>query len=274
MNPVQVIAVTGGRGGCGKTNVTVNLALGLASLGRRVMILDADLALANAHVLLGLTSKQTVADVLRGTCSAEQAMLTFKGNVRLLPGTCGDLSMANLTATQQAGLIHAVSDIRDTPDALIIDTASGISDSTMNFIRASRQVLVVITDEPASLNGAYNLIKLLNRNYGINHFHVLANMTRTPHEGRALFSRLVQITDRFLSVVLDYLGDVPFDESVRAAAQKRRAVFEAYPKSKCAMAYQKLAKKVDEWPLPVYPRAHLEFFGDNLLNPALERLAS
>ena len=273
MNAVQVIAVAGGRGGCGKTNVAVNLALALAALGRQTMILDADLTLANAHLLLGLVAKRTIADVLCGTCSVEQAMLTHKRkNVRLLPGASGDLSMANLSVAQQAGLIHAVSEISESLDVLIIDTAAGISETTLKFVQASRQILVVITDEPASINGAYNLIKLLSRNYGVTHFHIVTNMTRSLHEGRALFARLVQITDRFLSVVLDYLGDLPFDEKVRSAAQKYQCVFEAYPKSNCAITYQKLAQKIDRWPLPAYPRAHLEFFGDRLLTAPLEQL--
>lgn len=149
MNPVQVIAVAGGRGGSGKTNVAVNLALGLADLGRRTMVLDADLAMANVHQLLGLSPHRTLADVLRGHCSIEQVMLQLGGGIRILPGSYGDLDMTQLSLTQQAGLIHAVSDMQDAPDVLLIDTASGITESTLNFIHASRHVMVVVRDEPA-----------------------------------------------------------------------------------------------------------------------------
>lgn len=273
MNPVQVIAVAGGRGGSGKTNVAVNLALGLADLGRRTMVLDADLAMANVHELLGLSPHRTLADVLRGHCSIEQVVLQLGGGIRILPGSCGDLDMTQLSLTQQAGLIHAVSEMQDAPDVLLIDTASGITESTLNFIHASRHVMVVVRDEPASINDAYSFIKLLNRNYGISRFHILASMVHSRYEGRALFNTLLKITDSALSVVLEYLGDIPFDENVRHAAKKRRAVYDAYPTSKSTSAYKKIANKIDNWLLPSNPTAHLEFFGDRLFCAPRARLA-
>lgn len=274
MDPVQVIAITGGRGGSGKTNVAVNLALALADLGQRVMVLDTDLAMGNVHQLLGLAAPRDLSDVMRGSCSIEQTVLQLSGGIRILPGSCGDASMTRLEPAKQAGLIHAVSDMADAPDVLIVDTASGIADSTLNFIRASRHALVVVRDDPASISGTYNFIKLLSRNYGVTHFNVLANMTHNRHEGRALFTKLLKVTDQHLSVVMEYLGDIPFDENVRYAAQKFRAVYEAYPTSKSSSAYAKIAHKIESWPLPVYPKAHLEFFGDRLFYPSRIRLAS
>ena len=259
-HPVQVIAVTGGKGGVGKTNVSVNLALALAELGRRVMLMDADLGLANIDVLLGLTPKRTLADVISGECDLRDVILQGPGGVRVVPAASGTQSMVQLSPMQHAGLIQAFSDISDNLDVLIVDTAAGIGDSVVSFVRAAQEVLVVVCDEPTSITDAYALIKLLNRDFGMNRFRVLANMAHTPQEGRNLFTKLSKVTDRFLDVALQYVGAVPYDESVRKAVQKQRAVYEAFPRSKCSLAFKAIAEKVDAWPLPANPRGHLEFF--------------
>lgn len=269
MNPVQVIAVTSGKGGAGKTNVAINLAMGLADLGRLVVLFDADLALANVDSLLGLTAEYSLADVISGKCTLDDVMLTGPGGVRIVPGASGERHMNQLSSAQRAGLIHAFSEIGDSLDVLVIDTASGIGESVLSFVRAAREVLVVVCNEPTSINDAYMLIKLLSQDHGISRFHVLANMTRTPLEGRGLYKKLLNLTDNFLCVVVHYLGEVPFDESVRKAAQRHRAVYDAFPKSQCARAYRDIAHKVDNLPLPADPSAYLEFFGDRLVKKSV-----
>ncbi|AIR90090.1 cobyrinic acid a,c-diamide synthase [Pseudomonas cremoricolorata] len=267
MHPVQVIAVTGGKGGVGKTNVSVNLSLALAELGRRVMLLDADLGLANVDVLLGLTPKRTLADVIEGRCELRDVLLQGPGGVRIVPAASGTQTMVHLQPAQHAGLIQAFSEIGDNLDVLVIDTAAGIGDSVVSFVRAAQEVLLVVCDEPTSITDAYALIKLLNRDYGMNRFRVLANMAQSPQEGRNLFAKLTKVTDRFLDVALQYVGAVPYDECVRKAVQKQRAVYEAFPRSKCALAFRAIAQKVDSWPLPANPRGHLEFFVERLVQP-------
>ena len=111
---------------------------------------------------------------------------------------------------------------------------------------------------------------MLNRDYGISRFRVLANMAHAPQEGRNLFAKLTKVTERFLDVALQYVGAVPYDEAVRKAVQKQRAVYEAYPRSKCALAFKAIAQKIDTWPLPATPRGHLEFFVERLISPASE----
>jgi flagellar biosynthesis protein FlhG len=265
MHPVQVIAVTGGKGGVGKTNVSVNLSIALADLGRRVMLMDADLSLANVDVLLGLKAKRTLADVVNGDCDLQDVLLAGPGGIRIVPASSGTQSMAQLSAMQHAGLIQAFSELSDNLDVLIIDTAAGISDGVISFVRAAQEVIMVVCDEPTSITDAYALIKLLNREYGMSRFRVLANMVHTPQEGNHLFAKLTKVTDRFLDVALQYIGAVPYDESVRKAVQKQRAVYEAFPRSKCAQAFKQIAQKVDSWPLPANPRGHLEFFVERLV---------
>lgn len=267
-HPVQVVAVTGGKGGVGKTSVSINLSVALAQMGRRVALLDADLGLANIDVLLGLSAKHTLEDVLKGTHSLLDVMLTGPSGVRIIPASSGTQHMAQLGAAEHAGLIHAFSELGEQLDILIIDTAAGIADSVVSFVRAANEVLVVVCDEPGSITDAYALIKLLNRDYGLTRFRVLASMTRSTQEGQALFNKLLQVTERFLDATLQYVGNVPFDDNLRKAIQRQRSVMEMAPRSKAAQAFQSLAEKVDRWPLPSTPRGHLEFFVERLVQPA------
>jgi len=264
-HPVQVIAVSGGKGGVGKSNVSINLALALVEQGRRVVLLDADLGLANIDILLGISSTRTIEDVLAGVCSLRDVLVTGPGGIKIVPASSGTQRMANLGLQEHAGLIAAFSEISDELDVLIIDTAAGISEGVMSFIRAAQEVLVVVTDEPTSITDAYAQIKLLNRDYGLFRFRVVANMVKTEQDGRLLFAKLAKVTDRFLDVALQYVGSIPFDEHVKKAVQKQRPVYEAYPRAKASMAFKALAQKVDSWPLASTPRGHLEFFVERLV---------
>lgn len=265
VKPVQVIAVTSGKGGAGKTNVSANLALALADLGCRVVLFDADLTLGAIDVVLGLEVERSLADVISGKCEFLDVLLQVKHGVRIVPAASGDRSMNQLSPMQHAGVVYSFSEIGDSLDFLIIDTAPGISDTVLNFINAAREVLIVVCDEPTSINDSYALIKLLNIEHGMRRFHVLANKTRFPGEGPAVFKKLLNLTEHFLDIELRYAGAVPFDESVRISAQKRRAVYEASPRSKSALAYKKLASLVKLWPLPVNPNGRVEFFVDRLV---------
>ncbi|MFD2229937.1 MinD/ParA family protein [Alkalimarinus sediminis] len=264
-NPVQVIAVTGGKGGIGKSNVSINLALALSELGRRVVVLDADLGLANIDVLLGITSKKNLADVLSGECGLRDVMVEGPGGIKVVPASSGTQKMVALSPLEHAGLINAFSEISGDLDVLIVDTAAGISEGVVSFLRAAQEIVVVVVDEPTSITDSYALIKLLNRDYGIHRFRVLANMVKTQQEGRHLYSKLVKVTDRFLDVALQYVGSIPFDEAVKKSVQRQRAVLDAYPRAKASLAYKSLAQKADSWPLPSSPRGHLEFFVERLV---------
>lgn len=264
--PVQVIAVTGGKGGVGKTNVSVNLSVALAALGRRVILLDADFGLANVDVLLGLEPGRTLAEVMDGECDLRDVLLNGPGGVKIVPASSGTQALVSMTPMQHAGLIQAFSELGDNLDVLVIDTAAGIGDAVTSFVRAAQEVVLVVCDEPTSITDAYALIKLLNTQYGMTRFRVLANMAHNPQEGRNLYNKLVNVTERFLAdVALQYLGAVPYDEMVRKAVQRQKPVFEAYPRSRAAQAFRAIAQKVDAWPLATTSRGHLEFFVDRLI---------
>ena len=263
--PVQVIAVTGGKGGVGKSNVSINLSLALAEKGRKVVLLDADLGLANIDVLMGLTAKRNIADVISGECSLRDVMVEGPMGVKIVPASSGTQKMVSLNPMEHAGLINAFSEISHDLDVLIVDTAAGISESVVSFLRAAQEVIVVVCDEPTSITDSYALIKLLNRDYDMYRFRVLANMVKTQEEGRHLFSKLTNVTGRFLDVALQYVGSIPYDEAVKKSVQRQRAVLDAYPRAKASMAYRALAQKADSWPLPSTPRGHLEFFVERLV---------
>jgi len=265
INPVRVIAVTGGKGGIGKTNVSVNLSMAMAKLGNRVVLLDADLGLANVDVLLGLQADKTLADVLSGECSLMDIMVDGPAGVKIVPAASGVRSMVELGDAEHAGLIQAFSDIDDQLDVLVIDTAAGISSSVTSFVQAAQEVLVVVCDEPTSITDAYALIKVLNRDHDIFKFNIIANMVTSDDEAQQMFRKLSLVADKFLNVALRYVGAVPYDDMLRKAVKNREPVFSAYPRSKSAQAFRGLASEINSWPFPQAPRGHMEFFIERLI---------
>jgi flagellar biosynthesis protein FlhG len=263
--PVKVIAVTGGKGGVGKTNVTANLAVALADRGQSVLLLDADLGLANVDVVLGLQPRWNLSHVLSGERSLEEVIVEGPRGIRVVPASSGIRQMANLGPLEHAGLIRAFSDLGQRVDVMLIDTAAGLHDSVLTFARAAHHVLVVVCDEPASLTDAYALIKVMSRDHRVQNFRVLANQTRSPGEGRDLYQKLARVCDRFLDVTLEYAGSVPYDEFLRRAVQRQSAVVEAFPGSIASQAFKKLATKADTWAVPGGARGHLEFFVERLV---------
>jgi flagellar biosynthesis protein FlhG len=173
--------------------------------------------------------------------------------------------MAELSTIEQAGVIRAFSEIDKSLDVLIVDTAAGISSSVVNFARACQEIIVVVCDEPTSLTDAYAYIKLLNRDYGLNAFHVVANMVQSIPHGQQLFNKLSKVTDSYLDVTLSYTGAVPFDEYLRKSVQKQTPVVEAFPQSKATLAIKNLALKIDGWPLKIQAGGYLEFFVERMI---------
>lgn len=264
-SPIQVIAITGGKGGVGKSNLSVNVAVAMAQAGKRVLVFDGDLGLANIDVLLGVSTQRTIADVLEGRCDLRDVIVEGPEGIKIIPASSGTARLANMGAIEHAGIIHAFSEIADSIDVLIIDTAAGISTNVTSFVQAAQEAVLVVCDEPTSVTDAYALIKLLNRDCRLDRFNIVANMVRTDQEGRALFNKLVKVTERFLDVNLHYLGDIPQDEVVRKSVQRQKAVVVAYPSSRAALSYQAIAKKMMLFPVPSGPRGHMEFFVERLV---------
>ncbi len=263
--PVKVIAVTGGKGGVGKTTVSANLAVSIAAQGREVMLLDADLGMANVDVLLGVHARYHLGHVLRGECAIEDVIVTGPHGLQIVPAASGIKQMANLSAAEHAGIIRAFSDLYHNVDVLVVDTAAGLHESVLTFSQAAHHVLVVVCDEPASITDAYALIKVLSREHGVQRFQILANHTRRSGEGPQLYQKILRVCDRFLNVSLEFAGSVPYDDYLRRAVQRQAAVVDAYPSSISSTALKNLAVKADKWTVPQGARGHLEFFVERMV---------
>ena len=263
--PVNVIAVSSGKGGVGKTNVSVNLAVSLAREGKEVVLLDADMGLANVDVLLGLSPEYDLSHVLSGERALDEVIVEGPGGLKIVPASSGIRQMANLTEVEQAGLITAFNDLSHVIDVMVVDTGAGISSNVMNFCSAAQEVLVVVCDEPASITDAYAFIKVLSREYGIKNYQVVANMAHTAHEGRELFMKLSKATDKYLDVVLSFLGTVPFDTKLRKSVQHQRAVVDAYPRSPSSLAFKRIANQIKKTGRDGRTQGHLEFFVERLI---------
>jgi len=268
--PVKVIAIASGKGGVGKTNVTVNIGVALAAQGQEVLLLDADLGLANIDVMLGLHPQYNLLHVLDGSKSLNDIIVEGPSGLKIIPAASGIQKMAELSPAEHAGMIQAFSEMDQHIDILLIDSAAGIADSVISFTRAAQEVIIVVCDEPASITDAYALIKLLSKEYDLERFHIIANMTRNVQEGRELFNKISLVCDRFLEINLDFMGIVPFDDDLRRAVKKQRAVVDFLPRSKSATAFTHLAKKVAHWPVQKQPRGHMEFFIERLIQASLD----
>lgn len=263
--PVKVIAVTAGKGGVGKSNVSVNLAVALAQQNKSVMLLDADLGLANVDIMLGLHTKYNLSHVLQGVCHLSDIILQGPNGVRVIPASSGTEFMTQLTSAEHAGIIDAFNELTDDLDYMIIDTAAGISDTVLSFTRSSQELIVVVCDEPTSLTDAYALIKVMSKRYEWSNFHILANMVRQVKDGRELFNKLFRVSEQFLDVHLNYLGAIPFDEHVHKAVKKQKPVVIAYPESEAAVSLKELAENVENWPFKPVLGGNTSFFLERLV---------
>jgi flagellar biosynthesis protein FlhG len=264
--PVRVIAVAGGKGGSGKTSIAVNLAWSLAEQGQRTLLLDADLGMANVDVLLGLEPRHTLLEVINHQLPLEEIIHNVTANLMVIPAASGVSQLTRLGARECAGLVHAFSDLKQPLDALVIDTATGLSDCVASFCRASTEVLVVVTNEPAGMRDSVAQIRMLSTDYGIARFHVLTNRVDSFAEGKTLFRELLQHFSDEHDCMLSHAGSIPADEHLHQAALAYRPVVAASPRSRSAMALKNLARQVSAWPCPAGASGHLEFFVERLIH--------
>ena len=264
--PVRTVAVTSGKGNAGKTSIAVNLALGLARDGGRVMLLDAGLGMANVNVLLGLNARSSLLNVLCGELRLEEIVISGPGDLMIVPAASGIEHLTELGTAECAGIVRVFSELTSCIDTLVIDTASGISECVASFCAASSEVLVVMDNEPASLGDGIALIMRLHSEYGVDRFHIIANRVQTATEGDELFARILDLLVERHDVLVSYAGFIPLDDALHPVEFQRQAVVDAFPRSRSAMALRNLARRVGGWPCQNSPRGHLEFFIERLLH--------
>lgn len=241
MSPT-VIAVTSGKGGVGKTNVSVNLAIALGQRGARVLAIDADLGLANMDIVMGLAPTYTAADLIRGDASLDEVILPGPSNVWLLPGASGQHDLADLDDGARRNLFTAVDSLDDRFDAIVVDTGAGIGSNAVGFAAAAKDIVLVVTPEPTSVADAYGMLKVLCTRCAVKRVRVLANMVAGPAEGEQVFRRLSSLAERFLNIGLDYLGAIPRDPALTRAVMRGEPLVLAYPKSSAALAIERVAE--------------------------------
>ena len=219
-------------------SVSLNLAVALCQLGKKVMLFDADLGLANIDVMLGLKVDKNLGHVLSGECELKDILQTGPYGLRIVPASSGLKQMVELTTEQHAGLIRAFSTLDEPVDFLIVDTAAGISDMVLSFCRAAQDVLMVVCNEPTSVADAYAQMKVLSRDYGVKKFKIVGNSLHSLDEGKLMYQKLVTVTERFIDATLELVACIPVDLNMRKAIRQRSCVVDVFPTSPAARAFK------------------------------------
>lgn len=266
----RVICVTSGKGGVGKTNITANLAYALAKKGRAVLVLDADLNLANIDVLLGLTPKCNLQHVFAGEKTLSEVLVKGPAGFSILPGSSGILELADLTESQKLYFLEEMETLGRGLDFLLIDTAAGINNNVVYFNLAAQERIVVLTPEPTSLTDAYALIKVLSGRHDVKRFRILVNQSSGEKEALAVFRKLSVVTDRFLQTLsLDYLGYIPHDAKLGKAVRGQRLVTEAFVSSPAANSFFQLAEQLLKEQPVNRPDGNIKFFWRGLFDQVM-----
>ena len=244
----RVLTITSGKGGVGKSNTAVNLAVQLSRLGKRVIIFDADIGLANVEVMFGAIPRYNLSDVLYKGMSMRDVITKAPMNIGFISGGSGVVGLNNLTREQILSVVQKLSELDAMADVIIIDTGAGISDSVMEFVIASPEVLLITTPEPSSLTDSYSLIKTLYRNPDFNYkdtvINVIANRVNSAADGQAVFDKLSSVVSQFLNWNINYLGLVPQDQNIDKAVRQQQVVSIFDPQAPSARAYEKLAESL------------------------------
>ena len=264
-HPTWVLSVTSGKGGVGKTALVANMALCLSQIGKKVLVIDADLGLANIDVVFGLTPKYNLNHFFAGQQTLEAILAKGPNGISILPAGSGVQQFTLLNANQKMRFINELDSMHGKYDIVLIDTEAGISDNVTYFNMAAQDILVITTPEPTAITDAYALMKLLSTEYGEKNFKLVVNSVKDDNEALDVFRKLIMVSNRYLNISIDFMGGIPFDKRMHESIRRQKAIIELYPAARPSCAFRALAETLSIQPQAVTPKGSLQFFWKSLL---------
>ncbi|MBN1515906.1 MinD/ParA family protein [Candidatus Sumerlaeota bacterium] len=256
----RVFSFTSGKGGVGKTSIVSNLAIELTRSGNRVMIFDADLGLANIDVMLGLNCRYNLTHLLNGEMRLNDILAKGPEGILILPASSGVEEMVNLTDEQKNVLLSEMEAVGSQIDYLLIDTSAGINGNVMYFNTSAHETMIVVTPEPTSITDAYALIKVMSQNYQHKRFQILINQAQNETSALDVYKNLLTVSDRYLSVSLNYLGHIPHDPQLKRCVMRQKAAVAAAPESPFSKAIRALSERVQGLMIQPHATGNAVFF--------------
>lgn len=261
----RVFSITSGKGGVGKTAVVANLAVLLARMGKRVLILDADLGLANIDVVFGLAPSHNLNHFFTGEQDLASILTDGPEGIKILPAGSGVQRFTRLDTEQKMRLLESLDAMHNDFDFVLIDTEAGISENVTYFNTAAQEILVVTTPEPTAITDAYALMKLLSNQYHEKHFSLIVNFIRHEEEALDVYRKLTMVANRYLDISIDYIGSIPRDKLMVDAIRKQQVLVQLFPDSKTSLAFEALARSIIQEPQTIEPKGSIQFFWKRLL---------
>lgn len=264
----KVISISSGKGGVGKSTMVANLAFKFSQMGKKVLILDGDMGMANIDIFFGVRPQGSIYDVIQGEKTLQEIMIEVAPRVQLIPGGSGILDLQNLDNFRRRTLVENISSLPQDFDFMLIDTSPGLGENVLYFNSAAETKVIILTPDPSSLADSYALIKVLNKKYKQTNFSLLCNQVKDEVEGLRLYQKFSDITNKFLNIGLDYLGSVPQDAVLRANNQMQRLVVKHEPQSTSAQAISQLAPRLGRIASQSETRGGLEKFWSQVIGVA------
>ncbi len=262
----RVIAITSGKGGVGKTSIVANIGYYLEKIGKKVLILDADLGLGNLDILLGITPRYNLSHVLTGQKKVDEIIFKGPGGLQILPASSGIQEITELSQSQRYTLSKKLEKVVSLYDFLLIDTAAGISSNVLYFNLSAQEIMVVVTPEPTSITDAYALVKVLSIKYQEKNFKLIVNSVKSSQEADEVQRQFNLVTSRFLDLTVDYFGYILMDRNIKRSVKKQKIVSELVPYTPASMSFAFLAEKISQSEPPQIGRKNGVFgYGDVLI---------
>lgn len=267
---MQIFSITSGKGGVGKTSLVCNMALHFGRLGRRVLLIDADMGLANVDILMNLKPEANLAQLFSGEAELPDLLVEARPNVTVLPSASGVQEMTHLDDGQLLRLMSALDGLDADFDVVLVDTGAGIGKNVMHFNAAARQVLVVSTPEPTSMTDAYATMKVLSTAHGVKRFRLIVNQVDSRKQGLRVYRHITHVADQYLDIAIDFAGFVLRDPNVSLSVIERALLLERFPDSPASECIRQLVDDLARDVGDDAPSGNIQFFWKRLLQPGAE----